>query len=264
MKAAQIIVLGVAVVAGGLAALLASGPEKPAAPAAPPPAAQIETAEVLVAKSDISPGTPVRADNLQWQTFTASAASSVFIRKSARPDAIEQLSGAIARASFTAGEPIQEARLIKTNAAGYLAAILPSGMRAVSTDISAETGAGGFVVPGDHVDVILTHRDKENEKAGGGQETYASETILRNVRVLAIDQTAFDQNGGQKPAIGKTATLELTERQAETLALGRQMGSLSFALRSVLDANKDGLPDDNQRADSINVVRFGVTTKAAR
>jgi pilus assembly protein CpaB len=258
MKAARLVVLGVAVAAGGLAALLAgrSGDKPPAEPVA-----RFETADVLVANADLSAGSVLKPDELRWQMWPAASAGPGVIRKADRPDAVEQLTGYIVRASFTAGEPIQESRLVKANAAGYLAAILPSGMRAIATEISAETGAGGFVVPGDHVDVILTRRDRETEKRNGF-ETYVSETIINNVRVLAIDQTVEDKNG-QKVVIGKTATLELAPRQAELLALGKQVGTLSLALRSVVDTGKDAKdsPDDSKR-NGINMVRFGITTSA--
>src|SRR6185436_7641769 len=149
-------------------------------------------------------------------------------------NAIEDFIGAITRAPFTAGEPIREAKMIKANgAAGFMAAILPSGMRAVSTEISPETGAGGFILPNDRVDVILSRR--ANDRAGNASPT--SETILTNVRVLAIDQTVEEKNG-QRVVVGKTATLEMSPRQAETLAQSRQLGSLSLALRSLLDAGK--------------------------
>ena len=134
-------------------------------------------------------------------------------------------------------------------------------MRAISTEISPETGAGGFILPNDHVDVILTRRDSEAEKTAG-VEVHISETILTNIRVLAIDQTVEEKNG-QRVVVGKTATLELTPRQAETLALSRQMGTLSLALRSLVDSSgKDAEPatDDNGAAAAINMVRFGVTT----
>ena len=124
-----------------------------------------------------------------------------------KPNAIEDLSGSLARAPLVAGEPIREAKLIKANGSGFMAAILPSGMRAVSTEISPETGAGGFILPNDHVDVILSRRDREGEKSAG-QETFVSETILTNIRVLAIDQ-AIEEKNGQKVVVGKTATLEL-------------------------------------------------------
>ncbi len=258
MKAARLVVLGIAVAAGGLAALLAGRSGKEPAPA-PPPAAQLETVDVLIANSDIGPGTTVRADELRWQMWPAAAAGPSFIRKSDQPDAIEQLAGSIARGSFASGEPIQESRLIKASGSGYMAAILPGGMRAISTEISAETGAGGFIIPGDHVDVILTRRDREAEKRTG-IEVFNSETILSNVRVLAIDQTVQDKNG-EKVVIGKTATLELSPRQAETLALGKQLGTLSLALRSVVDTAKDARDADaDSRGGSVNMVRFGVST----
>ena len=259
MKAARLVVLGIAVVAGGLAALLAGRSQKPAPP--PAPVVQLETVDVLVANADIDIGSAVKPDQLRWQLWPAASAGPNFIRKSDRPDAVEQLSGSIVRGTFYAGEPIKEARLIKANAAGYLAAVLPSGMRAVSTEISAETSAGGFVIPGDHVDVILTRRDQEDEKKGRG-ENYTSETILSNVRVLAIDQSVEDKKG-EKSMIGKTVTLELSPRQAETLTLGKQLGTLSLALRSIVDTAKGSGDDgDNAKGSGVNIVRFGISTTA--
>jgi Flp pilus assembly protein CpaB len=130
-----------------------------------------------------------------------------------------------------------------------MAAVLDKGMRAISTEISPETGAGGFILPNDRVDVILSKRDREAEKSGAA-ESHISETILSNIRILAIDQTLGEKDG-QKVVIGKTATLELTPRQSETLALSRQLGTLSLALRSLADAGETTLPDDgaaNRRA----------------
>ena len=149
MKAARHIVLGVALAAGGMAAFLMSGDEEPKQQAAaPPPVVQFPTVDVLIAKVDIPMGTAVAVDAMQWQAWPAATTGSTFILKKDRPTAIEELTGAISRAPFTAGEPIREAKLIKANgAAGYMAAILPSGMRAVSTEISPETGAGGFILP---------------------------------------------------------------------------------------------------------------------
>ena len=183
------------------------------------------------------------------------------MRKSDKPDAIQQTTGSIARSPFVAGEPIREAKLIKANGSGFMAAILPSGMRAVSTEISPETGAGGFILPNDHVDVILSRRDREAEKRTG-VEAHASETVLTNVRVLAIDQTIEEKNG-QKVVVGKTATLELTPRQAELLALSRQLGTLSLALRSLIDVNAsdtDTPGDDKAAARALGMVRFGITS----
>ncbi len=257
MKAARLVVLGVAIAAGGLAALLAGREdEKPPAPA---PVVQLETVDVLIAQKDIGMGHSVSPDDLKWQMWPLAAAGSTMIRKSARPDAMEELKGSIARGTFQTGEPIQESKLIKATGSGYMAAVLPSGMRAVSTEISPETAAAGFILPGDHVDVILSRTDKQAAKIAG-YDIQVSETILRNVRVLAIDQTVEEKNG-QKVVVGKTATLELAPRQTEKLALARQKGTLSLALRSIVDASgkAEGGNEDNGADDSsINVIRFGI------
>jgi pilus assembly protein CpaB len=261
MKPARIIVLVIAIAAGGVAALLA-GRSDPTPPPAPAPVVQLETVDILVANEDIGMGHAVAGNEMRWQTWPAAAASANFIRKSDRPDAINQIAGSIARQPFSAGEPIREAKLIKGNGSGYMAAILPQGMRAVSTEISPETGVGGFILPNDHVDVLLSRRDKEAEKATG-IEVHTTETILQNVRVLAIDQTVEEKNG-QKVVVGKTATLELAPRQTETLAMSRQMGTISLALRSLVDSDgkPESAPDEGNRGrrGGINMVRFGVTT----
>lgn len=262
MKAARIVVLAIAVGAGGIAALLAGRSEKPA-PVKQAPMPQIAAVDVLVAKTDIPVGKAVSPSDVQWQAWPASAQTGNFIRKNNRPDAIEKLSGMIARSPFVAGEPIREAKLVNAQGSGFMAAILPTGMRAVSTQISPETGAGGFILPNDRVDVILTRQQTTGGAASGPRQT--SETILSNIRVLAIDQNVQEKDG-QKVVVGKTATLELTQKQAETLALAQHLGSLSLALRSITDAKGDTKTDEaddrNGRGTSVNVVRFGVTTTA--
>ena len=258
MKAARLVVLGVAVVAGGVAALLAGRSEKP--PEAPAPQqAQIPSVEVLVAKGDIGLGQTVSGGDMQWVSWPANAASGNFITKTNRPDAQESLAGAIARAPFVAGEPIRDAKLVQAKGSGFMAAILPPGMRAVSVGIAPETGAGGFILPNDRVDVILTQRDRAAEKITGS-EVQVSETILKNIRVLAIDQNV-EEKGGQKVVIGKTATLELSPGQAESLTLAQKLGSISLALRSITDANaKEGDDKSNASGSGVNIVRFGVGT----
>jgi len=259
MKAARVVVLAVALGAGGIAALLAGRSEK-TPEVKPAPVAQAPTTDVLVAKADISMGQTLSPGDVEWQAWPAGTTGGNFIRKSDRPAAIENLAGQIARAPFVAGEPIREAKLVNAKGSGYMAAILPSGMRAVSTQISPETGAGGFILPNDRVDVILTRRNRDADRPGAGEQQ-TSETILNNIRVLAIDQTLEDKNG-QKVVVGKTATLELSPGQAETLALGQQMGSLSLALRSITDAAGDPpKPDETTTArTSVNIVRFGVSS----
>lgn len=266
MKAARIVVLTVAIAAGGVAAMLAGRSDQPSE-VKPAAEVKVDTVDVLVAKSDIPMGMAISPGEVQWQAWPMSAASGNFIRKKDRPDAIETLAGNIARAPFVTGEPIREAKLVNAKGSGFMAAILPSGMRAVSTQISPETGAGGFILPNDHVDVILTRRDKDADKTGaggGGGDTHSSEIILNNIRILAIDQ-AIEEKGGQKVVVGKTATLELTPTQAETLALSQQLGTLSLALRSITDASKTETENDADKAaggrrKSVNIVRFGVST----
>jgi len=256
MNTARIVVLTVAVGAGGIAAYLASGSDKPP----PEPVAQLPTVDVLVAKADIGLGQTVTPDQMQWQTWPAATASSNFIRRSERPEATNEVSGSIARSPFIAGEPIREPKLVKANGSGFMAAVLPSGMRAISTEISPETGAGGFILPNDRVDVILSKRDK-NPSQSGSTDIVVSEIILTNIRVLAIDQAPKEKDG-QNAVVGKTVTLELKPEQAETLARSRQTGTLALALRSLADANAVDIKVDDQskRGDSINVVRYGVAS----
>ena len=233
MNSARIIVLAIAITAGGFAAYLLSGMSKDAPTA--PAVVQIPTSDVLVAKVDIGLGETVAPENLQWQTWTESTASGSFIRKKDRPDAVTQLAGSIVRMPFIAGEPIREQKLVKANGAGFMAAILPSGMRAVSTEISAETGAGGFILPNDRVDVVLSKRERrQSEEGGGPPEIISSQVILSNVRVLAIDQAPKEKEG-QNAVLGKTATLELKPEEVQTLAKARMSGTLSLALRSIAD-----------------------------
>jgi pilus assembly protein CpaB len=253
MKAARIVVLTVAIAAGGVAAMLAGRPERPAEVKADAP--KFDTVEVLIAKSDIDRGQTLSAAGISWQAWPSSSVGGNFIRKADQPNALENYSGMIARSPFIAGEPIREAKLVDAKGSGFMAAILPSGMRAISTQISAETGAGGFILPNDRVDVILTLRNQRDaEKVGG-----ASETILRNVRVLAIDQSVEEKNG-QKVVVGKTATLELSPGQSETLALSQQLGTLTLALRSMADGSADDSRDEPDSRRNVNVVRFGVST----
>ena len=234
MKPARLIVLLVALAAGGLAAMLASGSRTPEPPKAPPPPPPLATVDVLIARSDLDTGQVVGPNDVAWQTWPAASTGSNFIKKSDRPEAIKDFIGAVVRTPVAAGEPIRDSKVVNAKGGGFLAAVLPHGMRAISLDVAPDTDAGGFILPNDHVDVMLTHRDKAAEKLTG-VEKYVTETILRNVRVLAIDQTLGEKDG-QKVVIGKTATIELDPHQAETLALARQTGTLSLSLRSLLDS----------------------------
>ncbi|MCC8958792.1 Flp pilus assembly protein CpaB [Bradyrhizobium sp. Pear77] len=260
MDKARILVLAIAGCAGLAALYLASGSDDKPAPA--PPVAQLPTVDILVAKTDIGLGQAVKPEDLQWQTWPAATASASFMRRDSNAEAIKDVTGSIARAPFIQGEPIREQKLVKADGSGFMAAILPTGMRAVSTEISPETGAGGFILPNDRVDVLLSKRDKNPDR--NGADVVNSEVILTNVRVLAIDQAPKEKDG-TNALIGKTVTLELKPEQTETLARARQSGVLSLALRSIADNNApETKTDDNRqkRGDTINVIRFGVANQA--
>ncbi|XIA66218.1 Flp pilus assembly protein CpaB [Bradyrhizobium sp. TZ2] len=254
MNTARIVVLTIAIGAGGIAAYLASGSDKPAPTV---PVAQLPTVDILVAKSDIGLGQSVKSEDLQWQTWPAATvtASSNFISRASRADAIKEIVGSIVRAPFIAGEPIREQKLVKADGSGFMAAILPSGFRAISTEISPETGAGGFILPNDRVDVILSRRQKTQD----GPDITTSEIVLTNVRVLAIDQAPKEKEG-TSALVGKTVTLELKPEQAETLTRARLSGTLTLALRSIADVNVVEKPDDqlSKRGEGLNVIRYGV------
>lgn len=264
MKIARVAVLTIAVGAAIGAAVMA----KRMLSQAPAPAQQIvqnvsniQTGAVLVAAENIPLGTSVTAQHLRWQEWPEEAISDVFLTKENMPDAIEEIAGSIARTALLGGEPINQNKLVKADRGGFMSAILPSGMRAISTRISPETGAGGFILPNDRVDVLLTR--KQDTDQFGSTEQYLTETILRNVRVLAIDQTIGEENGEQV-VVGKTATLELSADQSEILALGGQMGDISLSLRSLADSTDgNGGPETvSDRGSAISVMRFGVSSQS--
>src|SRR5580700_7162132 len=241
MNIARIVVLTIALAAGGVAAYLASGSDsKPPAPTEP--AAQLQIVDVLVAKSDIGLGQTLTANDMIWQSWPSSTTSSTFIRRNDRPDATNQIAGSIARAPFIAGEPIREAKLVKAAGSGFMAAILPTGYRAVSTEISPETGAGGFILPNDRVDVLLTRREKNPNPVL--PEIVVAQIVLANIRVLAIDQAPKEKEGANN-VVGRTVTLELKPEQTATLAASRQAGTLSLSLRSIADANQVEITADD-------------------
>ena len=257
MKTAQIAVLGIALVAGGGAAYLMSQPATP--PPAPVVAAAptVETVKVLVAAGDINVGTALSPNDLKWQEWpAATAGGGTYITEAATPGGIQEWTGAVVRIPFVAGEPIRAQKLIKAGGSGFLSAILPAGMRAVTINITVDTAAGGFILPNDRVDVIMARRDTETTKQTGN-ESWSSETILRDVRILAIDQQIQDKDG-EKTIKGATATIELNPKQAETIAVAKAMGVLSLSLRSLADA----APKAGEAGGVGGVLRTRGTTSA--
>ncbi|MCB1489879.1 MAG: Flp pilus assembly protein CpaB [Bauldia sp.] len=267
MKLARVAILGVAVGAGVVAALLAlnmSGPESE--PVVADAVAPIDTVEVLVVTKDIPMGSTVSDSDVAWQDWPENGASSRFIVRASEPDAVDQVVGSIARSTLYAGEPVSQAKLIRSDR-GFMSAILPAGKRAVATKISADTSAGGFILPNDRVDVIMTRRDEQNPDAPGG---YQTETVLNDVRVLAIDQTIEDVDG-EKVVVGQTATLELTPQQAEILTVAQQMSDmLTLSLRSIADTETGPIGADAyhliggaKKNGGVTVVKNGVAREVS-
>lgn len=266
MKIARLAVLGVALVAGLLAWVLARNVGGGEGPAEVVVHDATETAQVLVVARDIQPGQALSAADLTWTEWPSDAVNPVFVTRDARPEAVRELAGSVARGAFASGEPVREVKLVQAGRGGYLAAILPPGMRAVATRTSPQTGAGGFILPNDRVDVILTRPDDSHpDPATETYSRFASERILENVRVLAIDQTVEEQDG-RSVVVGNVATLELRPDQVETLARAEQLGDLSLALRSILDGGSDAgqaqaVEGGTRAARSVNVVKFGTRSR---
>jgi pilus assembly protein CpaB len=264
MKRAQLI--GIAIAAGaGLLAFVGMKSAMKAPPKQIVERSKLDTVQVLVAQADIALGSIANEQNFGWMEWPSSSVSPGFITNAQRPTAKKDFAGAVARSPILKGEPITESKLIKAGSGGVLAAILPPGMRAISTKISEQTAVGKLILPNDHVDVILTRR----ARGRNGAEEHVSDTLFRNVRVLAIGQQ-IEVKEGKKNSEGNVATLELTPRQTELLALANSMGEISLALRSVADLNASATgPAEGQefgkagRANnSIRVLRYGVKSRA--
>lgn len=245
----------VAVGAALVVRTIAKGQNQPAqvavtAPAAPPPQPM---AEVLVAKRDLAPGQRIVREDLAWQRWPQDALSPSFIVKAKSPaadpaaKAAAEVTGAVRMATgspddlmfryigmtvrepFVAGEPMADRKVVRAGEAGMMAVSLSPGMRAMAVPLSAENAAGGFILPGDHVDVVLVRKVPQP----GGPDRYMSGAVVKNVKVLAIDQNTGAQKGAA--VVGATATLEVPLEQAEALILAKAQGELNLVLRSYAD-----------------------------
>lgn len=260
MNRSRILVLGVAVAAAIGAGFMAKNlatPKQPVA-VAPPVQPEANVEDVLVVTQDVPMGEPV-GPVLRWQEWPEEAVAGGFITRKGDPEAVDELRNAIARMPLYAGEPLRRNKLIGEGQS-FMSAILPSGMRAVATRIAADTSAGGFILPNDHVDVIMTHRAEDGSSPNG----FVTETILENIRVLAIDQTIQEDENGRPAQVGATATLELTPEQAEVITAAQQMSDrLTLALRSVADVNQVSATAGRHliagpgRGDSVRLVKSG-------
>jgi pilus assembly protein CpaB len=258
MGLSRIILLVVALLAGGLAAFLAMRGTAPQQVVVEGPTQVIEEkkAKVLVAKAAIGVGQRITAETIEWQDWPEFAVRPEYISEAVLPDAPTKMLDAVARFEFFPGEPIIDKKLVHSDQ-GYLSAVLTKGMRGVSVPVSADAAAGGFVLPNDRVDVVLSR---------GG----ISQTILSNVKVLAIGTrlgeagTTGEKANPEDPKAdvfqgGTIATLELMPAQGELIINAAKIGALSVVLRSIADFTPspgDSVKSETSRA--IRMIRFGV------
>jgi pilus assembly protein CpaB len=225
----------------------------------------VNSTEVLVAAKDIGLGAVVAEHHFTWQKWPLDGVRPGMITE-ARRSQMHQIDGSIARSPIIAGEPVTVQKLIKAGQGGVVAAILPSGMRAVSTRIEPRTAVGGLILPNDHVDVILIR----TVRSRSGKESFVADTLFRNVRVLAIGQqieAAVGKKTAESSGSTTTATLEMTPRQAELLALANSMGEITLSLRSIADLNSDGKNQtgdslEHEETNSISILRYGAKSRA--
>jgi len=196
---------------------------------------KVEYVDILVASMDIPRGTRLTPEYLKWKRWPAEALESNQIDIQNQPQALEEYASAITRAAIYAGEPIMRQKVVQPGDRGLMAALLGPGMRAISTRITADTAAGGFIQPGDRVDVVLTTQLPKIKQSGGAnvQNNYISSTIFENVPVLAIGQTSNQNPDGTPYVIGSTALLEMSLADAEVLTEAQSRGDISLVLRGL-------------------------------
>jgi pilus assembly protein CpaB len=253
MSMRQILVLAVAAMAAIAALFLVRGMA-----AKPKPADVTNVAPglpVLVAAKALEPGDATVPGDIVWVNFPPQAVSESFVQQATTPNATTDLVGAVARMAIAKGEPITTGKLVKPGEQGFMAAMLTPGYRAVSIPISAQTAAAGFILPNDRVDVLATRALPTAPGAQG--EQVRSDVILEDVRVLAIDQKFRAEAGAPAPAVGGVATLELSPRDAETLAMAEKMGTVSLALRGI-ENEPDNLKVASARRKGARVLRQGL------
>ncbi len=262
MKRAQLVGVGIALCAGAFAFIgMQSFVNR--APQTVVKRQTIGAVEILVAGVPLQLGAVAQASNFRWRKWPKDAVHEGLILRTARPNAVRELAGGVARTEILKDEPITKSKLVASGSGGVLAAILPKGMRAISTKITEITAAGRLILPNDHVDVLLTKSTRDR----AGNESFVADTIFRNVRVLAIGKQ-LDVKDKEKGADGNVATLELTPRQAELLALANSMGKISLSLRSIADINTnvgDGASEGlkkREQGTAIRLLKYGVKGRA--
>jgi pilus assembly protein CpaB len=244
MRARSFVLLVVALVlAGGSAVIAHSWLARQAAQnAANGVKPRAHAQAVLVARGAIARGQLLKPGQLTWQSWPSGALDPAYIREGTQP--LSHFAGWVARQPIAPGQPVTLAQIIKPGERGFLAAALRPGRRAVSVRVTATSGISGFVFPGDRVDLLITYPVPAGKS--GGYQHKAAETVLRAVRVIAIDQL-LTSKGGQA-YLAHTATLEVTPKQSEIIALASQMGKLSLSLRSLASVENARRTDSHDNA----------------
>jgi pilus assembly protein CpaB len=262
MKPARLVILIVAIVAAGLAGVLAMrlAGDKGVSQQVADVIRREPTVNVLVSAENLAVGSRLTENSIRWMAWPQGGIAEGFITDAARPQAIQELVGLVVRLPMFASEPVR-AEKVADSSNRIMSSLLPSGKRAVATEISVATGAGGFVLPNDRVDVIMVRRNEEGR--------YLTETVLNNIRILAIDQQVEEKDDGTRSVIGTTATLELTPDQARVITVAQQMAErLTLALRSVADAQEtdtkvaDYLLTGSDGKAEVQVIKSGTIVRA--
>jgi pilus assembly protein CpaB len=241
MDAKKIALLVGALIVAALTAFMArsmfAGAAAPQA-AAVAPAPVVQGPEVLVATRALPVGAIIEPDSFRYQPWPQELVNENAYFLKGGPVEAAKLQGSVVRNAITAGQPITQGSLVQPGDRGFLAAALGAGMRAVTVSVSAQSGVAGFVFPGDRIDLVLT---QSVSGGGDGPPLKASETIIRNLRVLATDQrtNAIDDEGKPTVQTFSTVTLEATPRIAEKIAVAQTVGQLSLSLRSIADNNAE-------------------------
>lgn len=252
MSPMRIIILLLALVAAGGAALLVSRMSQPQVVTETVTRdkkvienVEVSEIKVLTATRDFAIGEQIKPEDLKWAVWPEKGVVEGQFVESAQPDAIEEVAGAITKLPIFKHEPILPQRIVKKGEAGLLPVLMEADMRAVAVGISPESASGGFILPNDRVDLILTYVEEIQTGNGPTIERGIARTLVQNVRVLAIDQTVSPGTAvdGEVEAtrIGNTATLEVSSKEAELVALSQSMGELTLVLRP-LDENAVSAP----------------------
>lgn len=261
MKWRTLLLLTLALVIAGGAAYMARSwllAERAQLAAREPTTTVIEqdAASVLVVRQDVPAGTFIKPEHLDWLPWPEDGVLDAYVEEGERT--VDDYRGAVARSTIAAGQPVTDALIVHPGDRGFLAAVLEPGFRAVSVPVNATSGISGFIFPGDRVDLLMTMRVRSDDGEGQKDTRHLSETLLNGIRVLAIDQKVENLDGDVR--VAETATLEVTPKEAEKVALALDMGALSLSLHSLArDGQAEGSADDEEMGATNDTPRHSVS-----